>query len=93
MKYNFFCLPAGDITKPHQTGMCKSAKLPWFNILFLLSNSSKAENTLNFKEWRKSKRKSENTLQSYAACCRWPCFCRSWTRWPTEVPSNPYHSV
>lgn len=60
----FFCLPAGDITKPHQAGMCKSAKLPWFNMLFLLSNFSEAENALNFKEWRKSKRRSENVLHS-----------------------------
>lgn len=60
----FFCLPAGDITKPHQAGMCKSAKLPWFNMLFLLSNFSEAENVLNFKEWRKGKRRSENILHS-----------------------------
>lgn len=63
-KYNFFTLPAGNVTKPHQTGMLRSAKLPWFNILSLLSNFSKAENTFNFKEWRKDKKRSENTLHS-----------------------------
>jgi len=32
--------------------------------------------------------------RSCAAYCRWPCFGRGrWTRWPTEVPSNPYYSV
>jgi len=32
--------------------------------------------------------------RSSAACCRWPWFGRGdWTRWPPEVPSNPYHSV
>ena len=32
--------------------------------------------------------------RSCAACSRWPCFDRGgWTRWPTEVPSNPYYSV
>lgn len=63
-KYNFFCLPACDTTKPHQARMLKSAKLPWFNMLFLLSNFSKDDNTLHFKEWIKCKRKSENTLHS-----------------------------
>ena len=32
--------------------------------------------------------------RSSTAYCRWLCFGRGgWTRWPTEVPSNPYHSV
>jgi len=32
--------------------------------------------------------------RSCAACSRWPCFGRGcWTRWPTDVPSNPDHSV
>ena len=32
--------------------------------------------------------------RSCAACCRWPCHGQEgWTRWPTEVPSNPYYSV
>ena len=31
---------------------------------------------------------------SCAACSRWPCFSRGgWTRWSSEVPSNPEHSV
>jgi len=41
--------------------------------------------------WRYSR---PTWTRSYAACCRRPCFDREgWTRWPTEVPSNPYHSV
>jgi len=32
--------------------------------------------------------------RSCAACCRWPCLGRGvGLTWPTEVPSNPYHSV
>jgi len=32
--------------------------------------------------------------RSCAICSRWPCFGGGgWTRWPTEIPFNPYHSV
>ena len=40
--------------------------------------------------WRYS---SPAWTRSCAACSGWPCFSRSWTGWPTEVPSNPDHSV
>jgi len=41
--------------------------------------------------WRYSK---PAWTRSCAACCRWSCFSSGgWTRWPTEVPSNPQHSV
>jgi len=41
--------------------------------------------------WRYSR---PSWTSSCAACCRWPCFSRGgWTRWSTEVPSNPDHSV